>query len=668
MKKKPQTRTKEEQGDAEKLVKKVLGCVTNYFDATRDARARSIEDYDFNLGGENQWDKGDVAKLRKEKRPILTFNLTKPVVDFIAGYQKEREQAFRAFPRGSEDEQLGRLMTANLRYAMDVTRGPHVFHQGFRKALIGGQSVFEVGHSYDLTDDLLEGDIRLDVLEHNTWGFEPGARRYDKNDADWQYKLLWMTPEEAARRWPEHKAVLQRGSNTTWLREDPLLTGVPQHVLQELVDDEAGRIRILQYWYRVPVEVALVIDTRTGDVRRFASEDEAEAEIRRVFDTAGATAATQYQIEKARSQSALINSVTGEVHTFRKPEQAEEALARVRKQAGAEAAVTFDLVVRPTTALRVANVCGWEMLDDGPSPHGADWRYPFVPMTCYQDTDDLNSVKGVVRDIKDPQREVNWHHSTMLDTLIKGPKGGVWLSKQDQTDIENLRATYSRAGFVGEYAGAPPIPVQSQVISDGDMAMLQFGIDAIMRIAGVNAEMMGQTTQKTVSGRAIQSRQAGGLVGIGSLLMNWAETKQLVGELLLRRVQQYYSPEKMDKIVGQQQRILQQAGILGPESIPDEQMYVYFKQLKQVDMDIVVDFQEASPTARAAVATQMMQFKAAGAPIPLELIVEASDMPYSKEIIAALRKQGEQMPDPNLAKAVSAGQGQSGPSGVNQTA
>ena len=244
----------------------------------------------------------------------------------------------------------------------------------------------------------------------------------------------------------------------------------------------------------------------------------------------------------------------------------------------------------------------------------------------------------------------------------------MWIPKQDQVDIEKIRAAYARAGFIGEFSGTPPIPVQPQAINEGDMAVLQFCLDAMMRISGVNAEMMGQTTQKTVSGRAIQSRQAGGLVGIGSLLMNWAETKQLVGELLLRRVQQYYSPEKMDRIVGQQQRILQQAGVLGPESIPDEQMYAYFKQLQTVDMDIVVDFQEASPTARAAVATQMMQFKAAGAPIPLELIVEASDMPYSKEIIAALRKQGEQMPDPNLAKAVSAGQGQAGPSGVNQTA
>ena len=130
MPKKPQVRTKEEQKDATKLVKKVLGCVTTYFDATREARARSLEDFNFSLGGENQWDKQDIDKLRKEKRPIVTINLVSGIVNFIAGYQREREQDYRAFPRGSEDEQLGRLMTANLRYAMDVTRGPHVFHQG----------------------------------------------------------------------------------------------------------------------------------------------------------------------------------------------------------------------------------------------------------------------------------------------------------------------------------------------------------------------------------------------------------------------------------------------------------------------------------------------------------------------------------------------------------
>ena len=661
----PKTRTDDEQKDAASTVKRVLAGVTSYHDATKSIRESRAEDFRFNLGGENQWDPKDVQQMRTEERPVLTFNITAPVINFVAGYQQEREQDFRAYPRGAEDEHLGRITTALMKYQMDTCRGPHTLHQGFRQGLIGGQSVFEVLHSYDLTDDLLEGDVRINHLEHDTWGHEPGARRYDRNDAQYQFKLVWMPIDEAVRKWKRHAAMLKQGLKKDWLREDPTNTGVPQQMIDQFVDYDHDRVRILQYWYRTPVEVALVVDTSTGEVRRFDSEKAAETEIRRIFDTAGATAASAYTIEKARSQSALIHKQTGAIHTFRKPEHAEEALANLKKQAGAQAANVFDLVVRPTTALRVSNVTAWEMLDDEPSPKGADWRYPFVPFTVYQDTDDLSHIKGIIRDIKDPQREVNWHHSTMLDTLMRGPKGGVWLNKGDNTDIEALRRRYSKAGFIGEYAGQPPIPVQTQGLSDGDMAMLQFGIEAIMRITGINAEMLGQTTQKTVSGRAIQSRQAGGLVGIGSIFLNWTETKTQLGQLVLRCIQQYYSPEKMDKIIGTEQRRLASIGLAGPQSIPPQQLYDMFKQVKQLDMDVVVSFQEASPTARAAVASQMMQFKAAGAPIPLQLIIEASDTPYKQEVLAALSQQGEQPPDPNLAKAISAGQGQSGPSGVN---
>lgn len=663
MAKKQSTRTKEEQRDAEALVKEVIGNLDSWWSGTRQFREKVREDFDFNHGGEKQWYVKDVSKLRDQERPVLTFNLVAPVVNFVAGYQSEREQDYKAFPRGTEDEQLGRLITAMMKYAMDISRGMHTKHLGFRKGIIGGQSVFEVCHSFDYTDDLLEGDITLDLLEHNTWYYETGSRRYDRNDASWQGKLLWMTPEEAKRKWPQHAARLSVGAYKDWLKESPELTGVPEQLRNELVDTESGRIRILQHWYRVPVEIALVVNTSTGEVQRMDSEKAAEDYIKNVYDTAGMQAASLWQIQKAKSQSALIHVPTGQVTTYRRPEHAEEALDLVRRKAGEEAAGMFDLVTRPTTALRVANLTAWELLDDKPSPYGSDWRYPFVPFTCYQDTDDIDDIKGIVRDIKDPQREVNWHHSTAIDTLIRGPKGGVWVDKAANADIKKLKTEYSRAGFIGEYSGQPPIPVTPQGLNPGEIEMLQFGIDSIMRIAGVNAEMMGQTTQKTVSGRAIQSRQAGGLVGIGSLFINWAETKQRIGELLVRRIQQFYSPEKMDRIVGQESRMLQQMGM--QVQIPDEQMYELFKQIQQVDFDIVVDFQDASQSYRSAMASQLLQLKAAGAPLPLQLVVEAMDPPYKNEILNALSQQGEQSPNPALAQVVSAGQGQGGPTGVN---
>lgn len=658
-----ETKTPDESKKDRELISTAFDAVYGYHEATTTIREQRAEDFRFNQG--DQWDAKDRERLQKKKRPVLTFNVVSPVVNFLAGYQQEREQDFRAYPRGTEDERIGRITTALMRYGMDQCRGVHTLHRGFRQAIIGGQSVFEVAHSFDFTDDLLEGDVSIECLEHDTWGHEPGARRYDRNDSAYQFKLYWMGVEEAARKWKKNEATIRAGMKKDWLREDPTLTGVPQQLLEQFVDEKNDRLRILQYWYRVPVEVALLVNLQSGDVQRFDSQAKAEQALRQIHDTAGNAVASQYAIETADSQSALINVATGAIHTFRKPEHAVEALDGLRRQAGKAAADAFDLVVRPTTALRVANITAWEVLDDKPNPKGSDWRYPFAPFTVYQDTDDLNDVKGIIRDIKDPQREVNWHHSTTLDTLQRGPKGGVWVNKGEHVDINKLREAYSEPGFIGEYAGQPPVPVIPSQLNEGEMAMLQFGIDAIMRISNVNAEMMGQVTQKTVSGRAIQSRQAGGLVGIGSLFLNWKETKTLIGQLLIRCIQHYYSPEKMDRIIGQEQRKMERIGLMAPDELPANEMYEMFKSLKNSDVDVVVDFQDASPTARAAVSNQMLQLQAAGFPIPGQLIIEAADIPYKTEILAAMANQGQGPPNPELAKALSAGQGQTSPNGVN---
>lgn len=645
---------------------RIFDSIEAYNSSTEDIRRERAEDFRFNFG--DQWLEADKKKLAKDKRPIVKLNFVKAVIDFMAGYQQEREQDYRAFPRGTEDEQVGRICTGLMRYAMDTCRGPHTLHRGFRQGLIGGQSVFETSQSYELTDDLLEGDVNIELLEHDTWGHEPGARRYDRNDATYQYKLMWLSVDDAVRRWKKFETEIRTGMRQNWLKADPETTGVPAHMLNQIADPENDRVRIVQYWYRVPVEVALLVNTQTGEVQRFDSEKKADEALRGIYDTAGLAAASQFTIEKAKSQSALIHSETGAIHTFRRPEHAQEALDQLRKNAGKAAADAFDLVVRPTTALRVAHCTAWQVLDDKPNPKGSDWRFPFVPFTVFQDTDDLNHIKGVVRDIKDPQREVNWHHSTQLDILQRGPKGGTWVNKAEHVDMEKLKREYSKPGFIGEYVGQPPIPVPPQVMSEGEMTMLQFAVDSIMRIGGVNAEMMGQVTQKTISGRAIQSRQAGGLVGVGTVFLNWAETKTLLGQNLIRCIQHYYSPEKMDRIIGQEQRKLKAIGLASPEALPPDQMYEHFKAIKSLDIDIVVSFQDASPTARAAVGNQLLQLKATGAPVPLQLVVEAIDPPYKDEILAALANQGEQPPDPNLAKALGAGQGQTNPNGVNTSA
>lgn len=657
------------KSEPDQFVSDVRASVTSYFDATSDLRAHMHEDSQFNKGGEWQWTDADKERLRSEKRPILSFPVITSIINFVAGYQWEQDTDYRAFPRGSESEQIGRIVTLLLKYAMDTTSGRLVQHQQFRRGIISGLGVVEVVHSFENVDDLVEGECAINLIPELSWYYEVGARRYDRNDANFMGKMMWVTPHEGVTRWPKHREAFKKtGPHQEWFaKDDPRLTGVPEHMLREFYDEKTGRVRVLQHWYRVPVTVHILVNTQTGEAQPMESGEEAEKVIRRIYDTEGKKAASVYQIVPTTTATAVINTQNGAVHEFSTPDQAEQAVATVRKAAGRAAADMFEIVVRDTTALRVAHLTGWQLLDDKPSPYGADWRYPFVPFICYQDQDDFTAIKGLIRDVKDAQREVNWHHATMLDSLVRGPKSGVWVHKGEHIDIEKLRRNISRPGFVNEYVGQPPVPQAPAVISQADQELLQFGIEMIMRISSVTAEMLGQTTQKTVSGRAIGLRQQGGLVGISSLFANWLETRRLTGELLVRRIQQYYSPEKMTQIVGDNQSFAKQMGLWGVQIPPDEMVFQNFQTIRDAEMKIVVDYQESSPTARNAIAQQMLQFKAIGVPIPLDLIIEASDIPYKEEIKAALKAQGEQPPDLALIQAVGAAQGNgaSNPNGVN---
>jgi len=327
-------------------------------------------------------------------------------------------------------------------------------------------------------------------------------------------------------------------------------------------------------------------------------------------------------------------------------------------------------LVRAATAMRTAHYSAWNELDDQPSPFGPEeWRYPFSNFTCYQDLDDFNSIKGIIQDIKDPQREINWHHTTMVDTMQRAPKGATWIDTAsiggDARKLEELRQRLPRAGFIGTYTGAPPTYWAPGSISPGDLAMMEIGADFIGTISGAD-NLQANPQQKTVSGRAIGARFAGGVVGLRTIFLNWRQTKTYTGMLLAKRIQQYHSPEKMDRILGQEFKMMELAGMDMKMMLPPDVMYEELKRIRDIAFDVAVGFEDISTTAREANLNRMLQFMGIGIPVPPELIVESSDVPYKEEIKAALNKQGQQPVSPDILKAVGAMQGQ-GADGVNKT-
>ena len=659
----PKSRNKKKDKD---LVSTVAGHLKAAFDADLTGRSERMEDMRFAVGGKGQWKGADVEQLEREQRPVMSFNNIHPLLNLLCGIEEERHQDRRYLPKGAEDEFLGRIATILVKHLED---GGARFEETiqFRRGSACGLGVLKVYHTFEQTDDLLEGEVKACALETNTWYCDPRARVYNRIDARYQGELIWMDADEIDDLWPGHR--VRMTGIPDWLPYEPHITGMPDHFLRELYDKEKGLIRVLRHYYRVPATVTLLINRAAPPeqaVQRVKDAKTAEEMIRGIYDQAGAAAAAPYQVYQTNEAYAVVNRQTGGMLPILSPDEGQQFIDGMHESAGREAASQYEILSRETTSLRVAHLTGWELLEDEPYEEYDGWRYPYSPYICFQDTDSYDDIKGIIRDLKDPQREINWHHSTMVDTLNRAPKGQLWFNKGDNQDFEKLKKQISKPGFTGEYTTTPPTYFPPGAFSPGDLAMVEFGLDSVMRISNINAETLGQSTQKTVSGRSKLASQSGALTGLGHIFKQWAETQRYTGLLYIKAIQAHYSSEKMDRIIGQEGRMAQMLGV--PLPIPTEQLYASFKQIHDIDYDVKVGFQETSQTAREAIFTRLMQLAAIGLPVPPELLIESADVPYKEEIKLKLQQQGMQQPQPGMLQALGASQGQGSGAGINKTA
>lgn len=647
------------------LIEQVTRQLKSAFDASAVLRKNAKEDISFSVGGTGQWDPADVKQLQDEKRPVMAFNNIHPVVNLLCGIEEDRHQDRRYLPKGAEDEFVGRIATIAVKNLEDQGARWEESRQ-FRLGATCGLAVLKVYHSFEYTDDLIEGDVKACTLETNTWYCDPRARLYNRIDARYQGELIWMDADEINDTWPGHEK--RMNGLADWLPYEPTLIGMPDSMQRELYDQEKGLIRVLRHYYRVPVTVTLLVNHAAPPeqaVQRVKDEKTAEEMIRQIHDQAGAAAARPFQIYRTNQAHVVLNQATGQMMPVLSPEEGMQAIDQIRMDAGRQAADQYEVLSRDATAIRCAHLTGWELLEDKPQEDFDGWRFCYSPFICFQDSDNLDDIKGVVRDLKDPQREINWHHSTMVDTLNRAPKGQTWFNKGDNQDMPKLKKNLSRPGFVGEYSTQPPTYYPPGAFSPGDLAMVEFGLDSIFRISNVNADMAGQSTQKTISGRAKIASQSGGLTGLGSVFANWQRTKEYTGLLYIKAIQQHYSPEKLDRIIGQEGRMAELLGV--PMPIPTEQLYDNFKKLRDIDLDVKVGFQEATQTAREAMFTRLMQLAGIGYPVPPDLLLEAADAPYKEEIKLKVQQQGMQQPNPAMLQALGASQGQGAAAGINKT-
>ena len=667
-----------------------LKVLQDYFrtwaNSTSTARMKFRRDYEYTEGNGKQWAGADRQTVRSSRRPVLEFNQILPQVEFVSGMQRDMQIDFRLLPRNYEDIRLSEVASATLKAACDFSRVARVSDQVFDDGIICGLGVWEVLHTLYDADDLLWGDITVSRINPMAFIYDPWSVRPDFQDGAFMGKATWIDVETFKQRYPKYAHLAVPGewlSRTHNIIGSSSELGTGENLIPELYDAATGRVRLLTMWCKKQTTINLVVDERTGTTQEFKTKDEAEQFLENMASVAGQEAVKPFQviqqdytasIADAATGMPVMNPMTGGTTEFANAEMAQAHLNQLSEQAGMQVYEQYKPVTRVAKRPYWTEMVYWQTLDEGPSPNN-DRQYPFVPYISRRFSDDPESIMGIVRNLHDPQDEYNKRYSNLLAHLNSSSHSG-WLNrKSGGANKQELEMMGSKPGVVVEYANVAPEQIKPVEISQGHFALLQTSERNILRISSINAEMVGQTTQQTVSGRAIKARQSGGMAGLKPRFRTFEEAQLDLARMIFSRIQQYYPPEKIRRIIG----VTELSTPLGPGGapiftdpltgmpVPEETILAYLKQVTNIEFDIAFATQPFTETEREAQYQQALQVASlvtsSGRPLgpaTFNALIEMADMP--SKLATALKIDSMQppvtTPDPAAQGKAMQGDGQ----------
>lgn len=543
----------------------------------RDWRRRAREDFEFYLG--EQWDETSKHKLQEDGRPVLTINKIKPVVKLLSGYERQSRMDIKCLPMEGSDGRVADVLTALIKFIMGNNNGEYEQSFQFQDGLVCGK-----GFSYvnmDFSEDFLNGEIRVKSVRPFNVFVDPLSVEYDLSDAAYVMRVLRIRRNGLKRLYPEMAETIDR----VVPKERPELL-YPQREAGNEYDPVDGSS------YHPGGEQALVVK--------------------------------ECWYRTHREQNLLGDRESGEIYPTSIPETQIKQLL--------ESSGRFFMVKRILTGINLAVVCGDLLLEDKDSPFSFS-AYPVMPFYA-EYTPSAPSCElrfqGLVHALKDPQREINKRRAQLLHIINTAANSGWIMEHGALRDKRILERFGSKPGVVIEVEPGRRLErITPAPTPRGYIDLEAISTENIKEISAINADLLGHY-EKTTPGIAIQLRQRQGIIAVQEIFDNFRYTKRLLGKFLIRAIQDYYTPEKVLRIIGPQMGLR--------DSLDQQEVMVSLQNADLSKYDIAVDEAVNAPTHRTANFQTLLELVRMGLPIPPELIIEASDLPNKKEIISRLKE------------------------------
>jgi hypothetical protein len=513
----------------------------------------------------SHWGKDPVTKeyswkiVEQAGKPALVKNKIFPIINLLAGIQSQEPIESRLIGRSSEDTIIADATSEIIKWMGSRGKLQRKFSDQFRRGITSGRGWLGI-EQVDSEKNLLETSTLFTVLDTNEILYDPKSKEYDLSDADYLIRIKTVTRSEVRANWPDKEKELT--AYFGFLDEQISRRNAPESRLQIM----RRHVQIGEHWYRVYKKVHIVIDSMNGTVH-FVDDIPEE----RIMDAAQMNPGLQVMTKYVR-------------------------VMKLVRQCGLSVRGVF--------------------LDGGDSPYDDNF-FPYLPYFAYRGR---NHDFGVVRNLRDPQREINKRDSQMLHLINQMPRTKVITDDADLADKFEQGEDVVTAGKGAKWdiIPHPQLPVAHAHLVESNK-------NDIRDISGVNENLQGQKMASNEPGIVVSLRQKQGMTMVAMLFDNMQDTVELATHIMLSRMRQFMMPQQI-------------ARILGPKIIalaPELPTAILQKDVEEFDLEVIQV--PSSPTVRAENFEKLEKLISLGIPVSPATVVEASDVPQKEQILAEMQ-------------------------------
>lgn len=535
-------------------------------------REKAIESY--RMVSNEQWPDQDLAYMEEQKRPALTINKIFPQIMWLLGVQRQQRTEPKLLPFEPGDARRADLMGMLYKWVGGQSREATVDSLVFQDKTIAGVGYWKVGVDFEKS---IEGELVWERLHPLSVFPDPNFLDSGWEKADYVQQATWLTIEAAIDIWPEHKDRIRRRYGE-WINEASTqgsqsrgggdFAGDSLSDERTFWDPETQRIRVVECWYNTRVNVTVAMDRAAGQV-----------------------------IEDPEQVKALR----------------QDPLAQMQ----------YNFIKRSVRRVYVAHYVDDILLDDGPSPYRTQ-EFPIFPSIGYYF---WRRPFGIVEVLKDLQREHNVRRSTMVEMVRRASLSGFFNDEAKGAKTEDITAYAAGVGKVINHRGIQPTEIRPPELPQTLVFLDQRSDQDMRAVTNIHSELLGNTSQRFVSGRAVQARQQSGLAVQEPLLESFKFDKEQAAKMMVSLIQQFIGPARAARILGSvvaREPEGPEAQLLGPEMAIDEIQDLLSSTFDE-KWDIVIGEKPWEPSAKQQVLSALLDLLEKFGPdsVPPDMIVDA---------------------------------------------